>query len=182
MLYNSTEYLASRYGVGEVESLSKTSKALNNLVSTATKTQGKHTKKQNVGLEEGIINVKSTTDFESTYNNLKSAIEANENISVMGELDHKKNAASVGMNLRPTKVIMFGNPKLGTPIMHTKRNLGLDLPQKMLVWENAKGNVYISYNNANFLAKKHRLEMHGQKFKEISKALEMLANAAAEID
>jgi uncharacterized protein (DUF302 family) len=181
-LYNSIQYLASRYGVGEVESLSQISDALNNLVGTAVDAQPEQTLNQNVDLHEGIISVESTTDFESTYNNLRASIEANENLSIVTELDHQQNAENVGMELLPTRVIMFGNPKLGTPLMQSIRSIGLDLPQKMLVWEDADGTVHISYNNPVFLKEKHQLEGNNEQIEKISNALGMLANSAAEIE
>lgn len=181
-MYNSMQYFASRYGVHEVESLPQISDALKNLVGTAVDAQGKQTSDQDVDLEEGIVSVESTTDFETTYNNLKSSIEANENLNVVAELDHKQNAASVEMELRPTRIIMFGNPNLGTPLMQSERSLGLDLPQKMLVWEDAEGSVQISYNDPGFLKQKHQLDGNNEEIEKISTALEMLANSAAEIE
>ena len=122
-LYNSTQYMASRHGISGVETLPKIAKALKNLVGSAVNSSAEKTKNQDVDLLEGIISIESTTDFETTYENLKSSIEANENLSVMAALDHKQNAESVGMELRPTRVIMFGNPKLGTPLMQSMRSI-----------------------------------------------------------
>lgn len=181
-LYNSTRYMASRYGVGEVETLSQISGALNNLVGTAVEAGAEETSNQNVDLHEGIVSIESTTDFESTYNNLKSNIEANEKISLVAELDHRQNAQNAGLELRPTKIIMFGNPNLGTPLMQSARSIGLDLPQKMLVWEDEDGTVHISYNDPEFLKERHQLEGNEEQIQQISSALEMLANAAAGIE
>jgi len=179
-LYNSTQYMASRYGISGVETLPKISDALKNLVGSAVNSPAEKTKNQDVDLLEGIISIESTTDFETTYENLKSSIEANENLSVMAALDHKQNAESVGMELRPTRVIMFGNPKLGTPLMQSMRSIGLDLPQKMLVWEDENGIAHISYNDSQFLKKKHHLSGNEEQLSKISNALEMLAKAAGE--
>lgn len=182
VMYNSTQYLASRFGVAEVESLSKIADALKNIVGTAVNGQGELTTEQDVGLHKGVVSIKSSNDFETTYNTLKSSIEANENLSIMAELDHQKNAQSVAMELRPTKVIMFGNPKLGTPLMQSSRSIGLDLPQKMLVWQGADGTVFISYNNPAFLKAKHQLEGHAEQLDQITQALETLASTAAEVN
>lgn len=181
-VYNSTEYLASRYGVGEVESLSQISGALSNLVGKAVEAEAELTEDQNVDLHEGIENVESNNDFETTYDNLKLSIEANENISVVAELDHQQNAENAGMELRPTRVIMFGNPNLGTPLMQSKRSIGVDLPQKMLVWEDEDGTVHISYNDPTFLKDKHHLEGNEEQIEQISRALEMLASSAGADD
>lgn len=180
--FNSTHYLASRYGVGEVESLSQISGALNNLVGTAVEARPEQTDDQNVDLHEGVVTVKSSNTFETTYDKLKFGIESNENLSVAAELDHRQNAENVGMELRSTKVIMFGNPRLGTPLMQSVRSIGLDLPQKMLVWENANGAVFISYNDPAFLKEKHHVEGEAEEVQQISNALDMLATMAAEVN
>ncbi len=181
-LYNSTEYLASRYGVSDIITLPSIAEALENLVETAVDAPAVETTNQLVDAHAGIESVESTTDFDSTYSNLKSAIEANENLSIVAELDHQANAASVGMELRPTKVIMFGNPNLGTPLMQSVNSIGLDLPQKMLVWEDEAGAVHISYNSPEFLKGKHQLQANDQEIDQIGTALETLANTAAEVE
>lgn len=181
-LYNSTQYLASRYGVGEVESLSQIANALNSLVGSAVDAQAQETNNQSVDLHEGIVSVESNNDFATTYANLKSSIEANENLSIVAELNHKENAESVGMELRPTKIIMFGNPALGTPLMQSSRSIGLDLPQKMLVWEDEDGMVHISYNDPEYLKDRHQVDGNEEQIEKISNALEMLANSAAGIE
>ncbi|TXE07368.1 DUF302 domain-containing protein [Gelidibacter salicanalis] len=179
-LYNSTPYLASRYDIGKVESLSQISDALQNLVGTAMDAHPVQSSDQDVGLHKGVVSVKSSNDFETTYTKLKSSLEANGNLSIMAELDHQKNAQSVSMKLRPTKVIMFGNPKLGTPLMQSSRGIALDLPQKMLVWQGADGTVFISYNNPAFLKARYQLEGNAEQFEQITKALETLSNGAAD--
>ncbi|WP_093410894.1 DUF302 domain-containing protein [Salegentibacter flavus] len=181
-LYNSTEYLASRYGVADIITLPQISEALSNLVGTAVDASATETTSQLVDEHAGIESVESTTDFDSTYSNLRSAIEANENLSIVAELDHQANAASVGMELRPTKVIMFGNPNLGTHLMQSVNSIGLDLPQKMLVWEDETGAVHISYNNPEFLRVKHQLQANDEEITQIATALETLANTAAETE
>lgn len=181
-LYNSTEYLASRYGVSDIITLPSIAEALENLVEAAVDAPAVETTNQLVDAHAGIESVESTTDFDSTYSNLKSAIEANEDLSIVAELDHQANAASVGMELRPTKVIMFGNPNLGTPLMQSVNSIGLDLPQKMLVWEDEAGAVHISYNSPEFLKGKHQLQANDQEIDQIGTALETLANTAAEVE
>lgn len=178
-LYNSTDYLASRYAVTDVETLPSIANALNNLVSDAVNAEATKTGSQEVDLHEGIVTVDSNSDFETTYNNLKSSIESNENLSIVAELDHQENAAGVDMDLRPTKVIMFGNPNLGTPLMQSTRSIALDLPQKMLVWEDEDGTVKISYNAPEFLKERHLLEGNQEEIEKISNALDMLATSAA---
>jgi uncharacterized protein (DUF302 family) len=102
---------------------------------------------QSVNENEGVVTVTSSQDFEATYQSLKATISANENLSLLAELDHRENAESRGLELRPTKVLIFGNPNLGTPLMQESQTIGLDLPQKILVWQNAEGAVHLSYND-----------------------------------
>src|SRR5699024_8315040 len=83
----------------------------------------------------GMVTVPSNNNIDETYQNLKDAIKSKDALSVIAELDHRQNAASVDMQLRPTRILMFGNPNLGTPLMQTSQTTGLDLPQKFLVYE-----------------------------------------------
>lgn len=181
-LYNSTHYLASRYGLGEMESLAQIADALKKLVGTAVEAGAKETTTQRVGLHQGIVNVESTGDFESTYNNLKSAIKSRGNIRLITEIDHGQNAEKAGMELRPTRLIIFGNPHRGIPFMQSAKSIGLDLPQKMLVWEDEKGKVHISYNHPQFLKTRHQLKVNEEQIKKITHALERLSHSAAGIE
>ena len=127
---------------------------------------------------ERLIKVKSENSFEATYAALKKAIETKEPLTIIAELDHSANAAKVGMELRPTKVIMFGNPKLGTPLMKANQAIGVDLPQKMLVYEDENGDVYAAYNDPKILAENHGISGQEEVLNKISEALKNLAEAA----
>ena len=122
--------------------------------------------------------VTSRQSFDETYQTLKQAIES-KGLKVIAEIDHAENAKSADMKLPPTKVILFGNPKMGTPLMKTKQSMALDLPQRMAVYEDAQGKVHIVYNNPKVTAKKHQLEGQDEIIKKTSGALKMLANKAA---
>ena len=177
-LYNSVNYLSSRHGLEGVTTLDKISEALENLVSTATKSQVNYSDDQRVAENAGIITKSSANSFSETYSILKNALSSNENISIIAELDHQKNAERVGLELNPTKIIIFGNPKLGTPLMQEDQSVGLDLPQKMLVWENEDGEVYVSYNDPYFIAERHDIEGLEEVLETISNALDNLSNVA----
>lgn len=179
ILYNSIQYLISRHNLEGVATLDKISNALENLVSTVSKSPVKEAADQKVAFMEGIITKESTRDFEATYANLRNAIASNPNLSIVVELDHQANAASVGLELRPTKLIVFGNPNLGTPLMQDEQTTGLDLPQKMLVWEDEEGNVKVSYNDIYFIAQRHGVEGIEEVLNQISSALASLAKTAA---
>lgn len=179
LLYNSVSYLRSRHNLDGVATLDKLSNALENLVSDVSKSPVMESAIQNVEFMEGIITKESNQDFETSYAALKNAIVNNPNLSIVAELDHQANAESVGLDLRPTRLIIFGNPNLGTPLIQNERTIGLDLPQKMLVWKDGEGNVKVSYNDIYFLAERHVIEGNKEILDKISTALENLSNAAA---
>ncbi len=129
-------------------------------------------------IETGIISKTSTLDFDSTYKKLKSVIENNPNLKIIAELNHQANADSVGLDLNPTCIIMFGNPKLGTPLMQNSQTAGLDLPQKILVRQNNEGIVTISYNNPLYLKSRHSITNQEAVLDKILGALDNITNAA----
>ena len=125
-----------------------------------------------------LMMVTSKQSFNETYRTLKQAIKS-KGLKVIAEIDHAKNAKSADMKLPPTKVILFGNPKMGTPLMKAKQSMALDLPQRMAVYEDAQGKVHIIYNNPQVTAKKHKLEGQDEIIKKSAGALKTLANKAA---
>jgi uncharacterized protein (DUF302 family) len=78
-------------------------------------------------------------------------------LSVFARIDHAGGAAQVGMALRPTELVLFGNPRGGTPLMQDRQTAGIDLPLKALAWEDAAGHVWLTYNEAAWLAQRHWL-------------------------
>lgn len=178
-LYNSIDYLESRHALSNEESLMQISGALENLVGDAIKADVESSISKSVTASEGIVTVTSSQDFEATYENLKDIISENENLSILAELDHQANAQSIGMDLRPTRILIFGNPNLGTPLMQGAQTVGLDLPQKMLVWEDAEGAVHLSYNDPEFLKLRHGINGTDEEIQQITTALQNISNAAA---
>ncbi|WP_373516326.1 DUF302 domain-containing protein, partial [Pricia sp.] len=106
----------------------------------------------------GMDYTKSKVSVDDTYAALRTTLEANPNISIVAEVDHKANAASVDLTLNPTKIVFFGNPNLGTPLMQKNQLAGLDLPQKILVYQNEQDEVYAGFNNTTYLSTRHNLE------------------------
>lgn len=93
-------------------------------------------------------------------------------------IDHAANAASVGESLRPTTLLIFGNPGVGTPLMQERQSVGIDLPQKLLVWESANGEVNVTYNDPEGIADRHGLEKQDDRIEKIDEALATLAASA----
>ncbi len=126
----------------------------------------------------GIIIKTSHQDFETTYQKLRNVIDNNPNLKIVAELNHQANAASVGLDLNPTRIILFGNPNLGTPLMQEVQTIGLDLPQKILVHQDSEGKVTVSYNDPLYLKERHSIENKDAVLQKIAGALNKLTDAA----
>ena len=122
----------------------------------------------------------SSSDVETTYRQLVSAVEAVAPLRIIAEVDHAANAERVGLELRPTKLLIFGNPNLGTPLMQAQQTVGIDLPQKMLVWEGANQQVYVAYNDPYYLAERHGISADQEQLATIASALQGLTKQATE--
>ena len=178
--YNSADYLAARHNVGGVKTLDRIKDALHGIVTKATDAVIEINTATSISYNEGIIIKKSKHDFETTYDNLKTVLKAMEPISIMAELDHQKNAKSVGLDLNPCRLIVFGNPKLGTPLMQENQTITIDLPQKILVYQEDSGAVNIAYNDPNFLVKRHHIADKKDILNKIAKALDHIAVEATQ--
>ncbi len=179
--YNSTGYLARRHGVGSVGTLSQIERALSTFAIVAAAGSGTvtiTTSGRGVSRDEGVVTVASADDVATTYGRLRSAIAGNPNLTIVAELDHQANAASVGLELPPIRLIVFGNPALGTPLMQAGQTVGIDLPQKMLVYQGADGETRVAYNDPGFLADRHGLGSPAE-VGTIRDALATLATVAA---
>jgi len=126
----------------------------------------------------GIITKTSQQNFEDTYQKLKTIISNNPNLKIIFELDHQANAATVDLTLSPTKIILFGNPKLGTHLMGSGTFTGLDLPQKILVSERA-GVVSISYNDPLYLKERHAIKDQDEILQKVAGALDKITTGAS---
>lgn len=126
----------------------------------------------------GMHHVKSRHNIADTVERAKRMLE-HQGFRVFGVIDHADNARKAGLELPPTQLLVFGNPEGGTPLMHANRLIGIDLPLKLLVWEDAAGVVWISYNDAAFLQKRHRLDGQKQAFGNMARLLKDLGRASA---
>ncbi len=127
---------------------------------------------------DGVLHVESRHSVEDTVERARRMIER-QGLRVFGIIDHQDAAKKVGETLPPTRVLVFGNPKLGTQIMRNNRMIGLDLPLKLLVWEDANRVVWISYHRADELAARHGFEAEDKRFARIATVLRDLAKSAA---
>jgi len=106
--------------------------------------------------DNGLVTLASAHDFATTLARLTAALTA-KGITIFGQVDHAAGAAGVGLALRPTTLVMFGNPKGGTPLMQVAQTAGIDLPLKALVWQDEGGAVRLSYNDPAWIAARHGL-------------------------
>ena len=126
----------------------------------------------------GLIVVESQNDIDTTQAKLEAAIEGADGLNIMTIIDHTANAEGAGLELRPTRLVIFGNPNAGTPLMQAAQSVAIDLPQKMLIWEDASGAVFVGYNSPFYLKARHMMDGEDGRIANISKALSNLANAA----
>ena len=106
------------------------------------------------GAADGLVAVKSPYSARETMNRLEQVVKQR-GLNVFARIDHAAGASKVGMTLRPTEVLIFGNPQGGTPFMECAQTVGIDLPLKALVWEDASSQVWIGYNDPVYLAQRH---------------------------
>lgn len=132
-----------------------------------------------VASDDDVIKKKSTHDVPTTLDRLEKII-TEKGVTVMARVDHAKNAEAAGMELRPTQLLIFGNPKLGTTLMQANQQVGLDLPMKVLVWEDAEGQVWIAYVDPKELAERHGIDDDQEAVKMLAKALDAFTGAAAQ--
>jgi uncharacterized protein (DUF302 family) len=131
-----------------------------------------------VSAKTGIISVESQFSVEKTADRFESILK-NKGLSIFARINHQKNAQGVGLELRPTELIIFGNPKIGTPLMQCAQLVAIDLPQKMLITEDPDGLVWLSYNNPDYLKERHNIQGCDKVIEKIKQALNMLSKAAS---
>ena len=104
----------------------------------------------------GILHKPSNHSVEQTVEKLKTILQS-KGVTLFALVDHSGEAEKVGMKMPPTKLLIFGNPKAGTPLMLASPSSALDLPLKILVWEDDRGKVWVSYNSPEYLMERHNL-------------------------
>jgi len=131
--------------------------------------------------QDGTVTLQSNYAFDKTIDRLEKVLTEN-GLTIFKKVDHQEGAASVNMDLPPTTVFIFGNPKLGTPLMQCAPTVAIDLPQKMLIWEDQDGEVNLGYNSPDYLKKRHGIEGCDQELQKITGALKKFAQTAAGIN
>jgi uncharacterized protein (DUF302 family) len=107
----------------------------------------------------GLIHKPSKHSVDETMGKLQAILQT-KGVAVFALIDHSGEAAKVGMEMHPTKLLIFGNPKGGTPLMLAAPTIAIDLPLKILIWEDDQGKVLVSYNSPEYLAERHGLPQH----------------------
>jgi uncharacterized protein (DUF302 family) len=105
---------------------------------------------------DGLITLRSSNGPKETMDRLEAEVKG-KGLTVFARVDHAAGAAQVGLPLRPTELLIFGNARGGTPLMQANQTIGIDLPLKALVWQDAAGTTWLSYNDPSWLAQRHGL-------------------------
>jgi uncharacterized protein (DUF302 family) len=128
------------------------------------------------GAADGLVAVKSPLSAKATMDKLEEIVKQR-GLNVFARIDHAAGATKVGKTLRPTELLIFGNPQGGTPLMECAQSAGIDLPLKALVWEDAAAQVWLGYNDPAFLAQRHAVAQC-PVVENLRKALAGIAEAA----
>lgn len=104
----------------------------------------------------GLITIASSSSVKETADRFVETVSS-KGLTVFARIDHAANATKQGLQLRPTELIIFGNPKAGTPLMQDNQTSGIDLPLKVLIWEDENGKVWVTYNDPKWIEERHGL-------------------------
>jgi len=128
---------------------------------------------------EGLITLRSNYGPKDTMDRLEAAVKA-KGLTVFAHVDHAAGAAAVGLPLRPTDLLVFGNARGGTPLMQSAQTIAIELPLKILVWQDATGATWLSYNDPSWLAKRHGVNADVEAtVSALTTAVHAVAKAAA---
>jgi uncharacterized protein (DUF302 family) len=127
--------------------------------------------------DNGLVNTKSSHNVSDTADRFEKVLKT-KGMTIFTRINHSEGAAKVGKKLRPTELVIFGNPKVGTPLMLCAQTVAIDLPQKALFWEDENGQVWLSYNDPKYLVNRHNIKECDEVVNKISNALSNFAKAA----
>jgi uncharacterized protein (DUF302 family) len=126
--------------------------------------------------QDGLIRVRSAYPFHETVEKLKQDI-ASKGIKLFDQIDQSKLAADAGIELKPSVLLVFGNPPLGTQFIAANANAGLDWPVRLLVFENDKGEVWTAYTDFGWIARRHKIESRDEQFKMASHVIDSITSS-----
>jgi uncharacterized protein (DUF302 family) len=130
-----------------------------------------------VTADDGLLTRESSYSVGETLERMETAAR-DKGMTVFARIDHAAGARKVGLELRPTELILFGNPKAGTPLMQSNQTVGIDLPMKALAWEDEQGRVWLTYTDPAFLGRRHRIDDRGALLEKMNAVLADLEAAA----
>lgn len=125
---------------------------------------------------DGLVTVKSPYSAAQTVKRLEQVVKK-KGLKLFARINHAAGAAKIGVKLRPTEVLIFGNPKGGTPLLQCAQTTGIDLPLKALVWQDEAGQVWLGYNDPAWIAARHQATGCDAVVQNLSKALAGIAQA-----
>ncbi len=131
----------------------------------------------NIQADNGLIQLKSPYSIQQTTDKLISILKG-KGMTIFAQINHSSGAKKVNIELAPTQVIIFGNPKIGSLLMQCQRTIAIDLPQKALIWRDANAQVWVTYNDAEYLAKRHHMNNCHGVVEKVKKALNKLITTA----
>ncbi len=110
----------------------------------------------NTAAQNGLIHLSSKHSVDETMRRLEELLQQ-KNVMIFARIDHSGEAAKVGLEMRPTKLLIFGSPKAGTPVMQAAPSVAIDLPLKALFWQDAEDKVWLTYNDPAYLQQRHHI-------------------------
>jgi uncharacterized protein (DUF302 family) len=128
---------------------------------------------------EGLTSIRSRFGPKETMDRLQAEIRA-QGMTVFARIDHAAGAAEVGLTLPPTELIIFGNARAGTPLMQSVQTVGIDLPLKVLVWQDAANKTWLSYNEPGWIVQRHNVANAEQVVSKMTAALSAISRKAAD--
>jgi uncharacterized protein (DUF302 family) len=131
------------------------------------------------GRMEGLTSIRSRFGPKETTDRVEAEIRA-QGMKVFARIDHAAGAAEAGLTLAPTELIIFGNARGGTPLMQSVQTVGIDLPLKTLVWQDASGETWLSYNEPRWIAQRHGLSSEEPAVSKMAAALSVISRKATE--
>lgn len=131
------------------------------------------------GYAAGLVLTRSSHSVGETLDRLETVLR-NKGLKIFARIDHGAGAKGAGVDLRPTQLLLFGNPKLGSQLLTSNQLAGIDLPMKALVWEDAQGQVWLAYNDPGYIATRHGIADRPGIISKMSGALNKLTGKATE--